>query len=108
MKANEFVEKFGIKSALEILKNAPVSATSYRISENNQLGLGGLYGRIENINGCILSLCDLKQIVDAWELVGVYGGLELAKEFISEYSSFPFRGNLVKAINLVEQCNASD
>lgn len=113
MKAAEFVKKFGFERAVKVLKSAPVSATSYRVSENNQLGLGGLYGRVENINGCILSLCALKQIVDAWGLVERFGDLRQAKlnlEHMISHNQFEFCATnideLQKAINLVEQCNA--
>ena len=107
MNAIEFVKKFGFESAVKVLKSAPVSATSYRVSENNQLGLGGLYGRVENINGCILSLCDLKQIVDAFDFVMEHGSVEHAKKYAeSDYTAPEVKQFLLKAINLVGQCNA--
>ena len=79
MNAQEFVKKFGWRSARKIVINSPIRATSYRASENNALGLGGLYGRIDNINGNIVSLNDLKRLVESWELVEQWGGLEDAK-----------------------------
>ena len=107
MNAIEFVKKFGFESAVKVLKSAPVSATSYRVSENNQLGLGGLYGRVENINGCILSLCDLKQIVDEFDFVMEHGSVEHAKKYAeSDYTAPEVKQFLLKAINLVGQCNA--
>ena len=48
---------------------------------------------------------DLKQIVDAWELVFEHGSIERAKKYAdSTYTAPEIKDVLVVAINLVEQC----
>ena len=109
MKANEFVKRFGLDSAKNILNNMPAMATSYRVSENNALGMGGLYGRISNINGNIngniISLIDLKRLIDSHELVEKLGGLENAKdEYFSCVQNNEPASYVAKAIFDVESC----
>lgn len=83
MRANEFVNRFGWESAKNIVNSMPARATSYRVSENNVLGLGGLYGRISNINGNIISLIDLKRLVESHRLIEVEGGIDQVKDTFS-------------------------
>ena len=80
MRANEFVKKFGLDNAKKVLEVAPIRATSYRTSENNPTGLGGLFGRIDNEYGNIVLLSDLKRLVESWELVEKLGGLNKSKK----------------------------
>lgn len=48
---------------------------------------------------------DLKQIVDAWELVFEHGSIERAKKYAdSTYTAPEVKAVLVRAISLVEQC----
>ena len=48
---------------------------------------------------------DLKQIVDAWELVFEHGSIERAKKYAdSTYTAPEIKDVLVRAISLVEQC----
>ena len=48
---------------------------------------------------------DLKQIVDAWGLVFEHGSIERAKKYAdSAYTAPEIKAVLVRAINLVEQC----
>lgn len=70
--------------------------------------------RIEHCKGARLVgiEVDLKQIVEAFELVESYGGYDLAKEVKNitplRRSSYDLIENLKQAIELVEKCNASD
>lgn len=99
MRANEFVKKYGIDKAKEL-----VSSIINTIS----------------VNGYVCDPCfitddgehvgynDLKRYVDSYELVESYGGLESAKKFVgSEYRklSQPKTYNrLCEAIADVESC----
>ena len=94
MTAIEFVKKFGIEYAIKILNYDPSISDDVCHLD---------FGETEN----------LKQIVDAWELVESYGGLVMAKR---QYSCFanacesvgvnqsPRVLALGRAISLVEQC----
>lgn len=88
MNAVEFVKKHGIKEAIKVVELHPVST-------------------LINIGGSCVSVLDLKQIVDAFELVESYGGLSEAKELhYDEFCSDTTYNKLQKSINLVGQCNA--
>ena len=91
MNAVEFVKECGIDVARRTLGNA-VGFGCSRVYL-----FGGKY---------IFRTDDLKQIVDAWELVESYGGVDMAKRFFDENIKCSDSDVLEKAINLVEQCNA--
>lgn len=94
MNAIEFVKKFG----LDLAKRDVAAWQSGFIKREDFL---------ENYGFDILD--SLKQIVDAFELVDQWGGLEDAKLYdLSHCKSKPdsIGYKLMKAINLVEQCNA--
>jgi len=78
MKANEYMKKYGVDCAKEIL-------------EHNQ--------DLMNI-GFFISL---KRLVESWELVESYGGLDELKEFLSTLSAEP-NDYLKQAIADVESC----
>lgn len=82
MNANEFVKKFGWDYAVKVLNyDISVSSDACHID----------FGEHEN----------LKRLVDAWELVGKFGGLEEAKNYVPDlYKS----NDLKQAIQLVESC----
>ena len=87
MKAFEFVKKFGIEYAIKILNYDPSILDDVCHLD---------FGETEN----------LKQIVDAWELVESYGGYGEVK-WQTENKIMYINNqehDLVKAINLVEQC----
>lgn len=103
MNAVEFVKECGIDVAKRTLSNA--------------IGFG--CSKVELFGGkYIFRTDDLKQIVDAWELVELLNGLIGAKAHVREVSEdYPYDyigrnlydfnikcGTVVKAINLVEQC----
>lgn len=89
MNAVEFVKKHGIKEAIKVVELHPVST-------------------LINIGGSCVSVLDLKQIVDAFELVESYGGLSEASCYVFEETGEDcyYNKSLEEAINLVEQCNA--
>lgn len=107
MNAIEFVKEFGVESAVKIIRSAPASATSYRVSKNSKLGLVGAYGRVNNANCYVTSLCELKQIIKAFELVNLHGSLKLANHYAMKKTCLSEENtvnDLWDAINLVEQC----
>lgn len=86
--AIEFVKKFGFIEAKNTLDDCIfLEATFF------------------NCLGFDICVSDLKQIVDAWELVERFGGLEESKKLhYDEFRSDTSYNKLQKAINLVEQC----
>ena len=91
MKAVEFVKKHGIKEAIKVVGLHPVST-------------------LINIGGSCVSVLDLKQIVDAFELVEKSGGLKACRKTlkIMDDINADKNGLLYKpfseAVNLVERC----
>ena len=104
MKAIEFVREHGLEVAREALSNMPKDwdYCCLRIPDFN------FQKRVSCIADCV-DMIDLKQIVDAFELVGKVGGLDNAKTFDEScmycIAHLTTLDNLQKAINLVEQCN---
>ena len=95
MNAIEFVKQNGIGKAKQIIDLCPLST-------------------LINIDGIGVSILDLKQIVDAFDLVEKRGGLAEAKAVEQQYwnsgvgSAMIISMELKQAIELVEKCNASD
>ena len=91
MKANEFVKKFGVHIADHCLNDCASPDDRWFIHH------GAL------IDG--EDFDDLKQIIDAWELVFEHGGIERAKKYAdSTYTAPEIKDVLVRAISLVERC----
>ena len=87
MSAIEFVKKFGVTVASDL---------AYR--DKTSIG----YLSVEHHN---LNQDDLKQIVEAFDEVSKYGGLNEAKDLhYDEFRSDTSYNKLQKAIILVEQC----
>lgn len=82
MNAIEFVKKFGISKAKGIT-------------------FVMLDGTV-NYDGFSVNLNDLKQIVDSFELVEKFGGLNESRKYVDNR----ILPELSRAINLVDQCNA--
>ena len=85
----KFVKQNGIEMAKQIVDLFPMST-------------------LISIDGIGVSISDLKQIVNAFELVDRFGGIKEAKrvhydEFLRDINW----NNLQKSINLVEKCNES-
>jgi tRNA U34 5-methylaminomethyl-2-thiouridine-forming methyltransferase MnmC len=83
MNAVEFVKKFGFDKAKDLA-----------CRDRTSIG----YLSIEHHN---LNQEDLKQIVDAWELVEKFGGLNESRKYVDNR----ILPELSRAINLVEQLN---
>lgn len=88
MKATQFIKEHGLEKAREVVEGAP------KLSECFNPENGGYY-RMEM--RCV-NLSDLKRLVESMGIVERFGGIELSKEWISEYSSFPYRADLEQAI----------
>ena len=86
MNAIELVKKFGIEYAIKILNYDPSISDDVCHLD---------FGETEN----------LKQIADDWELVFEHGSIGRAKKYAdSTYTAPEIKAVLVRAINLVEQC----
>ena len=91
MKAFEFVKKYGWKDAKICLLNCASPEDKWFMR------------RGDLISG--QDFDDLKQIIDAWELVFEHGGIERAKKYAdSTYTAPEIKDVLVRAISLVERC----
>jgi hypothetical protein len=88
MNAIQFIKEQGVEKAREVVEGAPELAEYYST-------IDGEYYRIE-INA--VNLKQLKRLVESMGIVERFGGIELSKEWISEYSSFPYRADLEQAI----------
>ncbi|MER1952436.1 MAG: hypothetical protein ABS863_00365 [Aerococcus urinaeequi] len=82
MNAVEFVKKFGIDKAKDLACRDKTSIGYLSIEHHN------------------LNQEELKQIVDAWELVEKFGGLNESRKYVDNR----ILPELSRAINLVEQC----
>lgn len=103
MKANEFVKKYGLVKAIEVVKNTPpMNSSRYRIRDNK-------YSATIS-TGESVSTIDLKRLVESHELVGSYGGLESSKltvdypNFLNDEDVKTTNHRLSKAIADVESC----
>lgn len=102
VEAVDFVMEYGFKYSKEVLKDAPDSA--------NYVEWYPLRSRFYVCDfGCnrAVLLSELKQIVEAFELVGSYGGISNAKDHVltlAHIEEYDKMVELQKAINLVEQC----
>ena len=86
MNAIEFVKQNGIEKVKQIVDLFPIST-------------------LINIDGISVSISDLKQIVDAFEWVEKFGGLDGFKdEYISRIENNECVSGMSNAIDLVEQC----
>ena len=89
MNAIEFVKNFGIEYAIKILNYDPSILDDVCHLD---------FGETEN----------LKQIVDAWELVEAWGGIDRTKDRIewAIVNKNYYAADMMKhSINLVEQCS---
>ena len=87
MNAIEFVKQNGIEKAKQIVDLFPIST-------------------LINIDGISVSILELKQIVDAFEWVEKFGGLDGFKdEYMSRIENNECVSGMNKVIDLVEKCN---
>ena len=86
MNAIEFVKQNGIEKAKQIVDLLPMST-------------------LINIDGIGVSISELKQIVEAFEWVEKFGGLDGFKdEYMSRIENNEFVSGMNKVIELVEKC----
>ena len=89
MNAIEFVKQNGIEKAKQIVELFTMST-------------------LISIDGVGVSISDLKQIVEAFEWVEKFGGLDGFKdEYMSRIENNECVSGMDKVIELVEQCNES-
>ena len=87
MNAIEFVKQNGIEKAKQIVDLLPMST-------------------LINIDGIGVSISELKQIVEAFEWVEKFGGLDGFKdEYMSRIENNECASGMNKVIDLVEKCN---
>jgi hypothetical protein len=100
MKANEFVKKFGWLRAKQILNYADKDHISFLAD-----GISTTYSHYDKN---MISLDDLKRLVESYELVESYGGYDLAKEVKNitplRKKSYDLIEKLKQAIADVESC----
>ena len=95
MKAIEFVRIVGVEKVKSILLEEGLSCFSAYLPGDSWP------------DPSTILVSDLREIVEAWELVERYGGLEGAKKLhYDEFRSDINWDNLQQAITLMEQCNA--
>ena len=87
MNVIEFVKQNGIENVKHIVDLFPIST-------------------LINIDGISVSILELKQIVDAFEWVEKFGGLDGFKdEYMSRIENNECVSGMNKVIDLVEKCN---
>lgn len=101
MNAINFIKQHGVDKAREVVEGAPKWAMN--INFNN----GMYYSRMEHKKGDTF-LYDIKRLVESVDMLKRFGGIELSKEWILEYSSFPYRVELEQAIADYESIYSND
>lgn len=95
MNAIKFIKYHGVDKAREVVEGAPDRATTVKPSLDFK---HFMYGICEEAGGAYILLSDLKRLVESVDMLKRFGGIELSKEWILEYSSFPYRVELEQAI----------
>ena len=115
MNAIQFIKENGVEKAREVLKVIPENQHWFSDVMMNETGrwvvmqapaliheTGEKY--ISTFRLCkewqpkFTKLKDLKRLVESVDMLKRFGGIELSKEWILEYSSFPYRVELEQAI----------
>ncbi|MEG0407369.1 MAG: hypothetical protein RR623_00725 [Bacilli bacterium] len=128
MNAIEFVKKFGIKEAKRIVEYRDIHVKSTHVFKFNESCVdngvinGGAYLYTKSYNDYSVSVDDLKQIFDAFDLVESKGGVERSTEILETWAFMlavkAKVGRLAEilsedydvlkhALDLVEKCNES-
>ncbi|QRF07616.1 hypothetical protein [Acinetobacter pittii] len=120
MKPEQFIREYGLDKAREVVEGAPEGSTHFVGSTYLKL-IGAVWWnawlpewshkdncmvkkwKCESIElmktwGEVYKLEDLKRLVESVDMLKRFGGIELSKEWILEYSSFPYRVELEQAI----------
>ncbi|UMO77833.1 hypothetical protein Cato_09 [Acinetobacter phage Cato] len=95
MKPEQYIREYGVDKAMEVVEGAPDRATTVKPSLDFK---HFMYGICEEAGGAYILLSDLKRLVESVDMLKRFGGIELSKEWILEYSSFPYRVELEQAI----------
>lgn len=106
MKAIEFVKKHGWEAVINAVKSTNAEETACFESKDLDPILSKS-GEIIGFNVKIhqINYNDVKEIVDAYELVFEHGSIERAKKYAdSAYTAPEIKTALDRAINLVGQC----
>ena len=102
MKANEFVKKHGLNKAKALLSTQGKTIANLK-SEYTAEQLREYQGYI--VSNDLMSLVELKRLVESYELVESFNGLEMAKKFYDEnIIECSDAWNLKQAIADVESC----
>lgn len=103
MDAIEFVKEFGLDTTKQAVYRDTAPYAKAVCVYNGKITFSVSIGGPEWV-----LIEDLKQIVDAFDLVKKFGGLHMAKADIMDLDGFendsPYWINVKKATNLVEQC----
>ena len=100
MKANEFVKKHGLNKAKVLLSTQGKTIANLK-SEFTAEQLKEYQGYI--VSGDLMSLAELKRLVESHELVGRYGTADEAKEYLTMLRMDSY-DELKQAIADVESC----
>ena len=109
MNAINFIKQYGVDKARDVVEGAPEKATAfnivsgsiiyYQLCDNwwwyNPLKKEWEMGYSKSMR---INLSDLKCLVESMDMLKRFGGIELSKEWVLEYSSFPYRAELEQAI----------
>lgn len=101
MNAIGFVKKFGVEESAKIANESVEFGKNVFYDLSDELYYGSNFGGRICVN-------DLKQIVDAFELVEAWGGIDKTKDRIDwaiVNKNFYAADMMKHAINLVEQCS---
>ena len=120
MNAMQFIKEHGVEKTREVVEGAPEGSTHFVGSTYLKL-IGAVWWnawlpewshkdscmvkkwKCESIElmktwGEVYKLEDIKRLVESVDMLKRFGGIELSKEWILEYSSFPYRVELEQAI----------
>ncbi|WP_180082579.1 hypothetical protein [Acinetobacter sp. YH12123] len=108
MKANEFVKKFGWEEAKEIVDNLPEKFKFKPLGsvcwDNNTYKYSDRF----KPRSSLVNMADLKRLVESWELVESYGGIQKIREDTVDLEEWEENSELWKmvkqAIQDVESC----
>ena len=96
MKANEFVKKFGWDEAKDVPNHVAWCEKSYCTKIK--------HGCIKNYHDCCVDVDELKRLVESYELVESYGGIDQSKQAIIDGNNHCMFIDLEKAIIDMESC----
>lgn len=103
MNAKEFIKQYGWEKAKEVFNRGSAIRSAYFDTKTHYFFDGTPVRNGIDVNR-VEFLRDLKQLVDAWELVSKYGGVLRAKIYLKRTERMGSEINLIiaRAIELVE------